>query len=132
MNDPIFLSLDEILEIHEGQINQYGGHPGILNLELLESAVEVPTANFGGEYLYADVFEMAAAYLFHIIKNHPFVDGNKRTAALTAYVFLKLNGINLTANENDYENIVLAIAESKVDKAAITLFFRDNAVPLSE
>jgi death-on-curing protein len=132
LREPTFLSFDEIIDIHEEQITLYGGHPGILNIDLLKSAIAVPASSFGGEYLCADFYEMAAAYLFHIVKDHPFVDGNKRTAALTSYVFLKLNGLHLIASEDEYEKIVLGVAEGKIDKTAIAGFFLDNASPLSE
>ena len=80
--NPIFLSLAEVLEIHRDQIERYGGDPGIRDLDLLQSALAIPAAGFGGQYLHNDLYEMAAAYLFHITQNHPFVDGNKRTGAV--------------------------------------------------
>ncbi|MEK7678791.1 MAG: Fic family protein, partial [Deltaproteobacteria bacterium] len=70
----VFLTLDEVVVIHRDQIERYGGSPGIRDIELLQSAVSMPTAGFSGDYLHSDIFEMAAAYLFHIIRNHPFVD----------------------------------------------------------
>ena len=74
---PIFLGLDEVIEIHRDQIERYGGHPGVRDMGLLQSAIAMPQASHGGKYLHADLFEMAAAYLFHIVQNHPFVDANK-------------------------------------------------------
>ncbi len=99
MKEPIFLGLEEIIEIHRDQIERYGGYLGIRDIELLQSAVAMPAAGFGEDYLHADIHEMAAAYLFHIVRNHPFVDGNKRTAAVVAVVFLTMNGIELYADE---------------------------------
>jgi death-on-curing protein len=78
---PVFLNLAEVLEIHRDQIERYGGQPGIRDLDLLQSALAMPAAGFGDRYLHEDLLEMAAAYLFHIARNHPFVDGNKRTVA---------------------------------------------------
>lgn len=115
------------MEIHNDQIKRYGGHPGIRSIELLKSAIAVPAASFGGDYLHTDVYEMAAAYLFHIARNHPFMDGNKRTGAVAAVVFLILNGIELNANEDSFEKMVLSAAEGKIDKAKIARFFRNNA-----
>ena len=71
---------------------------------------------------------MAAAYLFHIVRNHPFIEGNKRTGAVASIVFLTLNGIDFHADENDLEEIVLRTAERKIDKATIARFFENNAL----
>ncbi len=127
MKDPVFLGLDEIIEIHADQINRYGGHSGIRDIELLKSATAMPATSFDGDYLHTDIYEMAAAYLFHIIRNHPFVDGNKRTGAVTSVVFLLLNGIELHADEDSFETMVISVAEGKLDKVAIARFFEDNA-----
>ncbi len=127
--NPIFLSLGEVLEIHRDQIERYGGGPGIRDLSLLQSALAMPAAGFGGRYLHTDLFEMAAAYLFHITQNHPFVDGNKRTGAVASLVFLSLNGVDVLAEEEEFEKIVLGVAEGKLDKAAVAEFFRKNSRP---
>ena len=127
MIEPVFLGLDEIIEIHYDQIERYGGHPGIRDIGLLKSAVAMPAACFGGDYLHTDVYDMASAYLFHIVRNHPFVDGNKRTGAVASIIFLVLNGIELQAEEDSFEKMVRSTAEGKIDKATIALFFRNNA-----
>jgi death-on-curing protein len=90
---PDFLSVVEVLFLHEEQLARYGGGTGIRDIGLLESAVAQPQATFGSEYLHADLFQMAAAYAFHIAQNQPFVDGNKRTGLVAALVFLDLNGV---------------------------------------
>ena len=123
---PDFLSLAEVLEIHRDQIERYGGKAGIRDLGLLQSALAMPAARFGGRYLHGDLFEMAAAYLFHIVRNHPFVDGNKRTGAVAALVFLSLNGMEIEAGEDIFEQTVRAVAEGKMDKSAIAGFFREH------
>jgi len=123
---PDFLSLAEVLEIHRDQIERYGGKAGIRDLGLLQSALAMPAAGFGGRYLHGDLFEMAAAYLFHIVRNHPFVDGNKRTGAVAALVFLSLNGMEIEAGEDIFEQTVRAVAEGKMDKSAIAGFFREH------
>ena len=124
--DPIFLTLDDVSEIHREMIARYGGSDGIRDKGLLESAVATAQASFGGDYVHTDIFEMAAAYLFHIVKNHPFIDGNKRTGAMAAFVFLKLNKLTLVADENQFERIVLSVAESKIEKRQIAEFFKKH------
>jgi death-on-curing protein len=126
LKEPLFLGLDEVVEIHRDQIEHYGGHPGIRDIELLKSAVAMPAAGFDEDYLHADIHEMAAAYLFHIVRNHPFMDGNKRTGAVAALVFLMMNGIELHASEVSFERMVRAVAEGKMDKAGISAFFRKH------
>jgi death on curing protein len=78
MVEPVFLTLDDVLEIHEQQIERYAGSHGLRDTGALESAVATPQATFGGKYLHGSLYLMAAAYLFHITQNHPFIDGNKR------------------------------------------------------
>jgi len=125
--EPDFLCLEDALEIHHDQIQRYGGSEGIRDLRLLVSALAMSRAGIGNEYFHADLFEQAAAYLFHIVRNHPFVDGNKRTAAMSAFVFLKLNEITLRASNPALERLVVAAAEGKADKAKITAFLRRHA-----
>ncbi len=119
---PIFLTLDEVIEIHGDMIERHGGSTGIRDLGLLESAVAMPQAGFGDQYFHATPFEMAAAYLFHIVQNHPFVDGNKRVGAMAAFVFLKLNGFTLSAKESAFERMVRQVAEGKMRKDQIAAF----------
>jgi len=125
--DPTFLTLDEVIEIHRDMIERYGGSFGIRDEGLLESAPAMPQAGFGEQYLHSDVFEMAAAYLFHIVRNHPFVDGNKRTGAMAAFTFLKLNQQTLNAGELKFERLVRAAAEGKLGKEKIAEFFQNNS-----
>jgi death-on-curing protein len=124
--NPIFLTLAEILEIHRDQVNRYGGDPGIRDLGLLQSAVAMPAAGFGGRFVHGDLYEMAAAYLFHIVQNHPFVDGNKRTGVVAALVFLALNGVAIEAEEDVFERVVWAVARGEADKATVAEFFRKH------
>ncbi|MFQ5432265.1 MAG: type II toxin-antitoxin system death-on-curing family toxin [Nitrospinota bacterium] len=122
-----FLELDDLLKIHHDQIKRYGGFEGVRAMELLQSAIAMPQAGAGDTYFHKDVFEMAAAYLFHIINNHPFIDGNKRTGAMSAIVFLKLNGYALRAPEKAYENLVMSVAAGKTGKVKITEFFKNHS-----
>jgi death-on-curing protein len=126
MASPLFLSVEDVIEIHADQIQRYGGSLGIRDVGLLHSALGMPEAGFGDQYLHAGLFEMAAAYLYHIVQNHPFIDGNKRTGAMAAFVFLKLNGITLEADESVFETFVLRAAQGQVGKDAIADFFREN------
>ena len=98
MPTPKFLSLDEVLELHANQISSFGGTPGLRDEGLLESALAQPQATFGGQFLHPTLSEQAAAYLYHIAMNHPFIDGNKRTAFAVRDTFLRLNdcALNLT------------------------------------
>ncbi len=124
---PRFLTLEEVIEIHADQIERYGGSPGIRDLSLLESATAMPQAGIGDQYFHTDLFEMAAAYLFHIVRNHPFVDGNKRVGAAAALVFLRLNGVRVGVTNPALVKVVLDVAQGKTSKAAVAEFFRKNA-----
>ncbi|MGH2627820.1 MAG: type II toxin-antitoxin system death-on-curing family toxin [Anaerolineales bacterium] len=125
--NPILLSLEDALEVHRDQVERYGGSTGIRDLGLLESALAMPQAGIAGQYFHADLYEMAAAYLFHIVKNHPFVDGNKRTGTMAAYAFLGLNGIQVVAPPRDLEALVLAVATGKSQKSDVAVFLRKHA-----
>src|SRR6476620_4562225 len=90
--DPTFVSLDDVLYIHEKQLENYGGSDGIRDQGLLESAIATPQASFGGQFVHEDLYHMAAAYAFHVAENQPFIDGNKRTGLAAALVFLTITG----------------------------------------
>jgi death-on-curing protein len=116
MNEPEFLSFEDVLLIHDEQIEVYGGIHGIRDRGLFESAVMMPQAGFSGEYLHQNLFEMAAAYAFHIAENQPFLDGNKRTALVSALVFLDINGFEILDPEMKLYDAMIAIAEKQIDK----------------
>ena len=120
--DPVFLSLNEVFEIHQDQIARYGGDTGIRDIDLLKSALGMPSATFGDQFLHTDIYEMAAAYLFHLVQNHPFVDGNKRVGAVSSVVFLILNGYDFGAPEEEFADMVLAVARGELDKADVAVF----------
>ena len=127
---PVFLELEDVLEIHQDQIERYGGRLGVRDMGLLESAVAMPRAGIAGRYLHGDLPEMAAACLFHLVKNHPFVDGNKRVGAMAAFTFLRLNGQTLRASlAASFEALVLSVAVGKTGKSAVAEFFRAHAKP---
>lgn len=116
---PDFLTVEHVLALHQRQLERYGGGEGLRDLGLLESAVAQPRASFGGELMHTSLFEMGAAYLFHICSNHPFVDGNKRAGLLAALTFLHLNGIRLLHGSEALHALTMGVAEGKLDKAAI-------------
>jgi death-on-curing protein len=128
VTDPLFLTLDEVLGIHADQIRRYGGRSGLRDLGLLQSALAIPETTFEGEFLHGTVFEMAAAYLFHLARNHPFVDGNKRTALMSTLVFLGLNGHRLDAEPESLYELVDGVAAGSLDKAEASVFLRRNCV----
>ena len=119
-----FLSMAEVLLILQDQIRRYGGQYGVRDPELLSSALAMPQTSFGGKLLHADLFDQAAAYAFHISQNHPFVDGNKRTALAAALVFLDLNGIQLSDPEEKLYRLMLQVANGKRSKLQIATVFR--------
>lgn len=124
---PGFLSLADVLELHRSRIEMYGGGYGVRDLGLLDSALAAPRATFGGSYLHEDIISMAGAYLYHIVMNHPFIDGNKRAGLAAAIAFLNLNGYDLVADPDELADMVLTTAEGKLGKEAIAEFLRTNS-----
>jgi death on curing protein len=124
--DPQFLTLDEVIAIHRDQIERYGGSLGVRDWGLLKSAIAMPAATFGGQYLHSDLCEMAAAYLFHIVQNHPFIDGNKRVGAVAADVFLTLNDLRLIFGQDEFADFVLSVACGETSKSAAAEFLRSH------
>jgi death-on-curing protein len=125
---PLFLDIDRILQIHTSLIAEYGGVDGLRDAGLLQSAISMPQSAFGGQWLHGDLFEMAAAYLFHIVKNHPFLDGNKRTDAASAVIFLAMNDVEIEADEDGLVDLTLAVATGDADKQQIAAFFQAKSV----
>lgn len=120
--DLYFLAYDEVIEIHTDQINRYGGRGGIRDEKLLLSALAQPMSTFGGQYLHKSIHDKAAAYLYHICQNHPFIDGNKRVATVSALVFLDINGYEIDFNDDELEKMVRSVANGKCNKNKIALF----------
>ena len=119
-----FLTIDDVLEIHADQILRYGGESSIGDRNMLESALAMPPAMFADQFLHEDIFQMAAAYMFHLVQNHPFVDGNKRTGTVAAIVFLEINDIEVDVDNETLEEFVLAIARGEKQKNEIAEFLR--------
>ena len=122
--DPFHLTVEIVREIHATAIAEFGGSTGVRELSLLESAVAAPQASIGGRSPYADLAEMAAAYLFYLCRNHPFIDGNKRAALGACLVFLRLNGLEPTADSPAWEELTLAVAASEIDREGTTTRLR--------
>jgi death-on-curing protein len=123
----VFFTLDEVLAIHADQVHRYGGAPGIRDRGLLESALAMPEAEYAGEALHATLHEKAAAYLFHIARNHPFVDGNKRAGLAVALAFLEMNGVRVEATDDALVDLVLGVAKGQRSKADVAVFFQKAA-----
>lgn len=119
-----FLTVEQIIEIHDAFLEDHGGLPGIRDKGLLISAVEMPRASMFGEYLHKTIYDKAAAYLFHLVQNHPFNDGNKRTGALTTILFLEENGIKIAFSDESYEEFVINIAKGQKNKEEIAYFLK--------
>lgn len=129
MTDWIWIEQDVALAIHEEQLSEHGGSIGTRDIGLLESAMARPT-NIAA-YGEPDIAELAAAYGYGIARNHPFVDGNKRTAFVVAELFLMLNGSHLHAADSDCIAIMLEVAAGEIEEAAFAQWIRDHIGPES-
>jgi death-on-curing protein len=126
---PEFLEINDVLTIHQILLEQLGGMPGIRDEGLLESAVSQPKATFFGELLHSTIHAQAAAYLYHLAKNHPFLDGNKRTAFGAMEAFLRLNGYNLNFSDEQAYQIVLQVAEGEISKEDLAQLLEQHLQP---
>ena len=118
------------MAIHQDQLSRYGGTQGMRDEGMLHSALAQPESSFDGVYLHPDLCSMAGAYLYHIIMNHPFIDGNKRTATVAALVFLNLNGHELEVEESLLEQVVLNVASGTTKKDELAIFFRTYTIEI--
>jgi len=123
-DDCIHLTVDIVKEIHEAVIDEFGGLHGVRDEALLSSAVAAPQATFGGRSPYADMIEIAAAYLFYLCRNHAFNDGNKRVAMASAITFLRLNAIEPAGDSTEWEQLMLDVATSRLDRENTTARLR--------
>ena len=121
---PAFLTMQHVVDIHRRMVSEFGGEPSLRDAGLLESALALPTAQFEGKFLHDCIPAMAAAYLFHLCRNHPFMDGNKRTALASAEIFLVLNGHSLEASDDELEALTMGIAEGTTSKQEAVQFFK--------
>lgn len=121
-----FLSTANTLQAHEFSLERTGGASGIRDHNLMQSATLTPRQEFGGVYLHDGLAAKAAAYLYHLAANHPFVDGNKRSAALAALLFLDINGVEALPPPDDLERVTWAVADGSMSKAKLTDWFREQ------
>ena len=124
MQAPFFLTLAEVIEAHTDQVTRYGGQARVRDFGLLESALALPEASFSVAWLHQDVYEMAAAYAYHLCQNHSFFDGNKRTALACALVFLELNGLRLSDPNGLLSEAMLGIASGRMRKPIFAQLLR--------
>ncbi len=129
---PVFLGLEVAMRIHKDQIERYGGAVGVRDLGLLESAGATAQATFAGTYLHGTLPEMAAAHLYHLAQNHPFIDGNKRVAAATTFLFLYMNDLLLDCTEDELVDLTLGVASGRRSKAEAAVFIASHVRPLEE
>jgi len=111
-----FLPESIVIAIHDDQIRLYGGSYGVRDASALDSALHMPQTQFGGEFLHPTILHMTAAYGFHLSQNHPFLDGNKRTAGMAMFTFLRLNGLEPIATEIEYYDTMMAVASGQMSK----------------
>jgi death on curing protein len=124
--DIAFLTLEDVLALHDELIQRYGGSPGLRNAGLLEAALAMPQSGFGDRYFHEFPHEMGAAYLFHLVRNHAFVDGNKRVALACAILFFKINRVPYSITEEGAAELTLAAAGGQIDKGAVAKFFQKH------
>jgi death-on-curing protein len=132
VTDVEFLDIEDVLLIHKEQLARFGGGDGLRDQGLLESAIAMPRATFGGQFVHESVFAMAAAYAFHIAENQTFVDGNKRTGVLAAVVFLELNGYIVEEPPSRLYAAMIAIAERRLDKAGLAALLERLSRPVGD
>ena len=119
-DDCFHLTVEIVREIHDEAVKNFGGLHGIRDEALLASAVFAPQSSFGGKSPYSDLIDIAAAYLFYLCRNHPFLDGNKRAGMAAAIIFLRLNGFHPAADSEKWEELVFDVASSKIDREQTT------------
>jgi death-on-curing protein len=124
MSEPVFLSREAVDLIHDSSLQAFGGAPGLRDETALESALAQPMHEFF--YRNADLFQMAAAYAFHVAQNQPYIDGNKRTGLLCALNFLEQNGIQSDEPVDAFYDAMIGIAEKRLDKTGLAEIFRQN------
>ncbi len=129
MPTPDFLNQTTVLKIHTRQIEKFGGTPGIRDEGLLESALAQPQATFAGELLHPTIDKQAAAYLYHLAMNHPFIDGNKRTAFAVMDTFLRLNGYSLNLTNEQAYHLVMQVAQSQMSKSDLAGYLEKAIAP---
>lgn len=127
-----FLTLTMVLQIHKKIIDLFGGSHGLRDIKLIDSAVNQPKIMFQGKYVHTSISEMAAAYAYHIIKNHAFIDGNKRTGILAATAFLDYNSYELKLRQAEFYQLAIDVACSKISKQELAQIFSKKIVKMQK
>lgn len=128
-DDCFHLTIGVVRQIHDEALKRFGGLKGVRDDNLLASVVLAPQSSFGGKSPYTDLIDVAAAYLFYICRNHPFLDGNKRAAMMAAIVFLRLNGVEPAPDSERWEKLMLDVAASKINREETTARLRKLLKP---
>lgn len=123
-----YLTIEQVIELHDEMLKRYGGLPGIRDKNLLWSAIDAPKAAMFGQEMYPSIYEKAAAYLYHLVCNHPFNDANKRTGYAVTLVFLEVNNAKQIFKKEDLENLVIEVAKGKETKEQITKFLNHGSL----
>jgi death-on-curing protein len=132
MTQPVFIPKKVIILLHEQLIDRYGGTTGVRDENLLESAIEQPKTTFDGAFLHESLYDMAAAYGFHLCMNHPFLDGNKRIALVAMDVFLQKNGYEIIASEEETYEVMMKLSTGQLTKEALASWLKANSEPVIE
>ena len=132
VDEIIFLTFEQVADIHKEQLEQFGGQDGFIDRGVIESAVAQPKATMFGEYLHDDIAHMAAAYLFHLAAAQGFLDGNKRTGANAAITFLAMNGYDLNAQDMDIYDVTMEVANGRLDREGVAVWFRERMIPMDD
>lgn len=127
MREIRFILIDEVFRVHESALEEYGGEAGVRDENRLMSALDQPKAGIEGEYFHRDLFEMSAAYMFYMIKDHPFIDGNKRVGTILALLFLGLNGVEVITTNDELRKVAEKTATDEIGKSDIAQFLRVNS-----
>lgn len=123
-----YLTIEQVIELHDEMLKRYGGLSGIRDKNLLWSAIDAPKAAMFGQDMYSSVYEKAAAYLYHLVCNHPFNDGNKRTGYAVTLIFLEVNKAKQVFKKEDLENLVIEVAKGRETKKRITKFLETGSL----
>jgi death on curing protein len=124
---PVFLTLEDVMALHTESIRRFGGAHGVRDVGALESALAMPQATMFGDFLHPTLEEQAAAYLFHLVMNHPYLDGNKRTGLAAGLAFLGLNDVRVVATNEQLIDLTLGVAKGETSKSAVAVFFKDHS-----
>ena len=127
-----YVPKEVVLTIHADLLQRYGGRPGLRDPGLLDSALAQPKMTVGGKFAHKTLFDKAAAYGFHVCKNHPFIDGNKRVAFVLMDVFLQQNGWEIKAAEEDAYTIIMALASGQLSKAQLATWLKEHSSKSSQ